>query len=164
MSMAAEDRVRSRSSPSRITNTRHSRSVSTVLSASKDGSTNTGRANSRPSPGNLRLSPHDTLWTRCSATFARAFQGPLPEDLEHDGIPERPLYSFSAVAMVATYRFFAGLPMHRQDRLQRALGVEVPDASIWDMCERLADVMRPINRALHALAKDAVLFFGDDTG
>jgi hypothetical protein len=91
------------------------------------------------------------------------FKAPVPEILEDDGLRNRHLYSYSAVAIVATYRFFAGLPMHRQDRLQRMLGVAVPDASIWDMCERLADVLRPIWRVLHEIAKDALVFFGDDT-
>lgn len=40
----------------------------------------------------------------------------------------------------------------------------MPDASIWDMCERFADVARPVVRELHRLAADAILFFGDDTG
>lgn len=92
------------------------------------------------------------------------FKAPLPEILEEDGIYQRKLYSYSAVAIVATYRFFAGVPMHRQERLQRALGVAIPDASIWDMCERLAEVLRPIWRLLHRIATEAILFFGDDTG
>jgi transposase len=92
------------------------------------------------------------------------FRAPLPERFEEDGVHARTLYSYSAVAMVSVYRYFAGLPMHRQQTMQKALGVEIPDASIWDMCERMADALRPIHRALHELAKDARLFFGDDTG
>lgn len=103
----------------------------------------------------------DTL--RCNLCKA-VFKAPLPEPLVEDGVGERTLYSYSAVAIVSTFRFFAGLPMHRQDKLQKALGVEVPDSSIWEMCERLADVVRPVWRELHGLAKDAPLFFGDDTG
>jgi hypothetical protein len=92
------------------------------------------------------------------------FKAPLPEPLLADGVEERPLYTYSAVAMVVFFRFFAGVPMHRQDRLQRALGVPVPDASIWDMCERFANLARSIVRVLFALAADAPLFLGDDTG
>lgn len=100
---------------------------------------------------------------RCNLCKA-VFKAPLPEILLDDGIEERRLYSYSAVAMVVFYRFFAGLPMHRQDRLQRALGVPIPDASIWDMCERFADLAGPIVGVLHSLAADAALFYGDDTG
>ena len=103
----------------------------------------------------------DTL--RCSLCSS-VFKAPLPAALIDDGVEERPLYARSAVAMVVYYRFFAGVPMHRQDRLQRALGVPVPDSSIWDMCERFADVARPVVRALHAAAADARVFYGDDTG
>jgi transposase len=92
------------------------------------------------------------------------FRAPLPARYEDDGVYGRTLYTYSAVAMVSVYRYFAGLPMHRQQTMQKALGVEIPDASIWDMCERMADALRPIHRALHDLAKDAKLFFGDDTG
>lgn len=92
------------------------------------------------------------------------FKAPLPEELVADGVQERPLYTYSAVAVAAVYRFFGGLPMHRQQMLQKALGVAVPDASIWDMCERLADALRPIARVLHVFAADATLLYGDDTG
>jgi len=92
------------------------------------------------------------------------FKAPLPEALEADGVSGRTLYSYSAVAMVCIYRCFGGLPMHRQENLQRALGVPVPDASIWDMCERQADVLRPIRRHLLSRGANAKLFHGDDTG
>ncbi len=92
------------------------------------------------------------------------FKAPLPEVLEADGISGHVLYSFSAVAIVATYRFFGGLPMHRQQTLQAALGIPVPDASIWDLCERLADILQPIRRVLVEQAAQAKVFYGDDTG
>ncbi len=103
----------------------------------------------------------DTL--RCNSCLA-VFKAPIPESWTDDGVEERTLYTHSAVAMVVYYRFFAGVPMHRQDRLQRALGVPVPDASIWDMCERFADVATHVVRVLSRLASDAPLFYGDDTG
>ncbi|MFC1612066.1 transposase [Myxococcota bacterium] len=92
------------------------------------------------------------------------FRAPLPAVLEADGVSGRVLYTHSAVAMVCILRCFGGLPMHRQDRLQKALGVPVPDASIWDMHERLANAMRPVWRHLVTQSANARLFFGDDTG
>ena len=100
---------------------------------------------------------------RCNAC-EEVFRAPLPATLEADGVDGRTLYSYSAVAMVCILRCFGGLPMHRQDRLQEALGVPVPDASIWDMHERLAAAMRPVWRHLVTKAADASLYFGDDTG
>jgi len=92
------------------------------------------------------------------------FRAPLPAAMEADGVSGRTLYTYSAVAMVCILRCFGGMPMHRQDRLQRMLGVAVPDASIWDMHERLANAMRPVWRFLVMQAANAELFFGDDTG
>lgn len=94
----------------------------------------------------------------------KVFRAPLPADLEADGVGGRTLYTYSAVAMVCVLRCFGGLPMHRQDRLQQALGVPVPDASIWDMHERLANAVRPVWRCLMRQAANAAVFFGDDTG
>jgi len=92
------------------------------------------------------------------------FKAPLPEALQADGVSGQTLYSHSAVSMVSIYRFFAGMPMHRQQSIQEALGVPIPDASIWDLCERLADVLRPVRHHLHELAANALRFYGDDTG
>ena len=92
------------------------------------------------------------------------FSAPLPAELETDGISGRTLYTYSAVAMVCIMRCFGGLPMHRQDRLQKALGIAVPNSSIWDMHERLANAIRPVWRYLVTEAANATLFFGDDTG
>jgi len=100
---------------------------------------------------------------RCN-TCDEVFRAPLPATLEADGVGERTLYSYSAVAMVCILRCFGGSPMHRQDRLQQALGVPVPDASIWDMHERLAGALRPVWRHLVTEAAHAALYFGDDTG
>ena len=97
---------------------------------------------------------------RCKTSFT----APLPEALQQDGVNGRSLYSYSAVAIVCIYRCFAGVPMHRQQNLQKSLGVHVPDASIWDMCERMADILRPVRRYLFDKAANAPLFFGDDTG
>jgi hypothetical protein len=92
------------------------------------------------------------------------FRAPLPATLARDGVNGKVLYTNSAVAMVCILRCFGGLPMHRQDRLQRALGVPVPDASIWDLHERLAAAVRPVWRYLVTSSANAALFFGDDTG
>jgi transposase len=92
------------------------------------------------------------------------FKAPLPVELEADGVSGLTLYTYSAVAIVGIYRFFSGQPMHRQESLQSVLGVPVPDASIWDMCERLAEAVRPIRDVLLARSADALVFFGDDTG
>jgi hypothetical protein len=84
--------------------------------------------------------------------------------ISEDGVSGRTLYSYSAIALVSIYRCFGGMPMHRQEQLQRALGVPIPDASIWDMCERMANLARPIRQHLFKQASNSPLFYGDDTG
>ena len=92
------------------------------------------------------------------------YKAPMPQECVDDGVSGLVMYSYSAVAITSIYRFFAGMPMHRQETLQKALGVAVPDSSIWDMCEKLANHLRPIRRYLMQQSKDAMVFHGDDTG
>jgi hypothetical protein len=64
----------------------------------------------------LVVTRHTVEALQCNLCKA-VFKAPLPEVLEADGIQERTLYSYSAIAIVCTYRFFAGMPMHRQERV-----------------------------------------------
>lgn len=93
----------------------------------------------------------------------QVFTAPLSEELKRDGVSGLRLYSYSAAAVVVVFRFFGGMPMYRQKTMQDALGVAVPDASMFDMCERMADAARPVERHLRRLAQGAKGFFGDDT-
>lgn len=92
------------------------------------------------------------------------FVAPLPEELERDGVSGRRLYSYSAVAIVSIYRYFGGMPLFRQQTLQAALGTAVPDSSMADLCERMANAAVPLARYLRTLSRSASGFFGDDTG
>lgn len=92
------------------------------------------------------------------------FVAPLPEELERDGVSGLRLYSYSAVAVVSIYRYFGGMPLFRQQTLQAALGTAVPDSSMADLCERMANAAGPLARYLRELTRSASGFFGDDTG
>ncbi len=91
------------------------------------------------------------------------FTAQLAPAFAQDGVSGRRLYSDSAASVVCIHKYFGGLPWYRQETLQTALGVSVPDASMADLCERVADAAAPVARALERLAANAVTFFGDDT-
>lgn len=96
----------------------------------------------------------------CKAVFT----APLDEALQRDGVSGLRLYSFSAASVVSIQKYFGGLPWYRQQTLQLALGIMVPDASMADLCERVANVIAPVARLLRGLARCAAGFLGDDTG
>lgn len=93
----------------------------------------------------------------------KIFEAELPEALQNDGVGNGNLYAFSAASMVVALKYLGVMPWHRQETLQAAIGVEVPDASMFDMCERLVDIARPVTRVLEENAAQAPLFYGDDT-
>lgn len=92
------------------------------------------------------------------------FTAPVAATFAQDGVSGRRLYSDSAASVVCIHKYFGGLPWYRQETLQASLGVSVPDASMVDLCERVADAAAPVARYLERLAANAVTFFGDDTG
>ena len=96
----------------------------------------------------------------CDATF----RAPLSEAARLDGAFGTTLYSYSAVALMAIFKFFGVVPWHRMETLQAWIGVHVPDASMFDQCERLANTVAPVVKHLLRLSANAQLFYGDDTG
>jgi transposase len=92
------------------------------------------------------------------------FKAPLSEGAQLDGAFGNTLYSYSAVAMIAIFKFFGVVPWHRMETLQDWIGVHVPDASMFDQCERLANTIAPVVNYLERLSADAPMFYGDDTG
>jgi transposase len=91
-------------------------------------------------------------------------EAPLPDALRDDGVGEGRLYSYSAHSMVVLLKFIGVMPWHRQQTLQAAVGVTVPDASMSDMCEVVANIGQPVVHELRRLAAQAPLLYGDDTG
>lgn len=93
----------------------------------------------------------------------RIFEARLPEPLRVDGVGEGRLYSHSAHSTVVLLKYLGVMPWHRQQTVQSAMGVMVPDACMWDMCESVSTTVRPVTSALQTLASAAPLFYGDDT-
>jgi transposase len=94
---------------------------------------------------------------------ASIFEAALPDSLRDDGVGNGKLYSHSAHTAVVLLKYLGVMPWHRQQTLQSAMGVMVPDACMWDMCEALCAVVRPVVSALELLAGASPLLYGDDT-
>lgn len=94
------------------------------------------------------------------------FRAKLSPDVVADGGDQknRPLYAHSAVAMIVIFKFFGVMPWKRLETIQEAVGVYVPDSSMSDQSERLANAILPVVRLLWHRAGNAHLFYGDDTG
>jgi hypothetical protein len=91
------------------------------------------------------------------------FEAALPDKLVADGVGNGKLYSYSAHSTVVMLKYLGVMPWHRQQTLQAAMGIMVPDACMWDMCETLSSVVRPVVCAIQGLAAASPLLYGDDT-
>lgn len=89
---------------------------------------------------------------------------PIPEELAADGVGGSSRYTYSAAAVTVLEKFLAGTPWHRLEMLQGAYGIKVPDSSMSDMCERLANIALRVVRVLIRLAANRPVLHGDDTG
>ena len=105
---------------------------------------------------------HEVDRLQCNVC-GEVFEAPLPDDLVNDGVGTGWLYSYSAHSTVVLFKYLGVVPWHRQQTLQGAMGVRVPDACMWDMCETLSNIAAPVVRVLAHLAGNAPLLYGDDT-
>lgn len=111
----------------------------------------------------LQAERHEAERLQCNLCKA-IFTASLGRESEENGVDGRRLYAFSAATTVVVQKYYGSTPWHRQEGLQAAQGVEVPDASMSDLCERVANDAAPIARVLRGRARDAKLLLGDDTG
>ena len=98
---------------------------------------------------------------RCNACGIY-FTAPMPPEVLRDGGSEQK-YGYSARALMAIYKHFAGLPFYRQQTLQQMLGLPVSASTIFDQNEVLANTLQPIFKAFIALSANAVHYHSDDT-
>lgn len=93
---------------------------------------------------------------RCSAC-GEVFTASLPKEA---GAGK---YSARAGAVLAVSRYYLGLPFYRIERYQSMLGVPVPDATQWDLVERVGDSAHRVFTYLEELAAQGELIYQDDT-
>jgi hypothetical protein len=98
---------------------------------------------------------------RCN-TCGAYFTADLPETIMADGSATQK-YGYSARALMAIYKYFAGLPFYRQSSIQKLLGVNLTASTVFDQVERVCDAIYPVYLYLLTLAADAQHYYLDDT-
>jgi transposase len=72
-------------------------------------------------------------------------------------------YNEAAGAMIVMLRYGAGFPFYRLEQFQKSLGVPLPDATQWDIAEKVADRIHPVYRELIRYAAQGEVVHHDDT-
>ena len=98
---------------------------------------------------------------RCNAC-GEYFTAELPKEVKDDG-GEDNQYTYSAKAIMAIYRYFGGLPLHRQESMGNLLGVPINASTILDQTEHVANAGNVIFNYLKKLAGSAKSYQLDDT-
>lgn len=86
----------------------------------------------------------------------------LPAEVIEDG-GEKNQYTYSAKAIMAIYRYFGGMPLHRQENLSHLLGVPISASTIFEQVEKVSDTGNVIFNYLKKLAANAESYQLDDT-
>jgi transposase len=93
---------------------------------------------------------------RCDAC-GKVFTAPTPPEAGQEK------YDASVGATVALLRYGSGMPHYRLARLQKSLGVPMPESTQWETMQPLAQQAQPIFEELIALAAQSPLIHHDDT-
>jgi transposase len=72
-------------------------------------------------------------------------------------------YDETASSMIGLFKYGAGLPFNRIEKLQAGFGVPLPAATQWEIVERAAKQMEPAHDELAHQAAQAKLLHNDDT-
>jgi transposase len=98
---------------------------------------------------------------RCN-TCGAYFTAGLPPEVLQDG-PGTRKYGYSAWALMAIYKYFAGLPFYRQSSIQKLLDVKISASTVFDQVELVFNAIYPVFHHLLNLSADAVHYAIDDT-
>lgn len=72
-------------------------------------------------------------------------------------------YDEAAGAMIVMLRYGAGFPFYRLEQFQESLGIPLPDATQWDITEKVADNTHPVYRELIQYGAQGEILHHDDT-
>lgn len=113
--------------------------------------------------GNAPLSCHKHVAEqyRCNGC-GEIYTASLPEHVTADG-PRDQQYGYSARSALCIGKYFAGSPFYRQEHINGLLGMSISASTIFDQCEKVANALNPIFKAIKRTAADATLFYLDDT-
>lgn len=98
---------------------------------------------------------------RCN-TCGAYYTAEVSDKVQQDGGADQQ-YGFSARALMAIQKYFAGAPFYRQQTLQQLFGMPVSASTVFDQCEQLANAIQPLFAYLLVLARSAGLYYIDDT-
>ena len=113
--------------------------------------------------GNAPLSCHKHVAEqyRCNGC-GEIYTAKLPEHVTADG-PRDQQYGYSARSVLCIGKYFAGSPFYRQEHINGLLGMSISASTIFDQCEKVANALNPVFKAIKRVAADAALFYLDDT-
>lgn len=98
---------------------------------------------------------------RCNACGAY-FSAEVSDEVKADGESHQK-YGYSARALMAISKYFAGSPFYRQGSMQDLLGVSITASTIFDQIEYLANAVYPVFKHVTHLASMAHHYYLDDT-
>ena len=109
----------------------------------------------------LKPTQHVMERLRCNACGAY-FTAEVSADVTDDGECHQK-YGYSARALMAISKYYAGSPLFRQGSMQGLLGVSVTASTIFDQIETLSNAVYPVFRYLLAMAGYGYHYHLDDT-
>jgi len=72
-------------------------------------------------------------------------------------------YDATVASMVALLKYGTGQPFHRQDKLQKSLGVPLPASTQWEIVSDAAPSLAPASDELIRQAAQGTVLYNDDT-
>lgn len=75
----------------------------------------------------------------CSCKEGGVIQAPAPT-----GIVDRSRYEASVYALVVASKYLLHLPLYRLEAEFRSQGISLPRSTMWNLCERTAELMKPV--------------------
>lgn len=66
-------------------------------------------------------------------------------------------------SILATRKYFAGMPLYRQEQYFKMQGVPLSDSTQWDLIEEVGDAAYPVFLCLEKLAANGKIVYQDDT-
>ncbi|KAG1649247.1 hypothetical protein GQR58_029187 [Nymphon striatum] len=109
----------------------------------------------------LSCHKHVAQQMRCNGC-GEIYCAELPAQVIADG-PRDQQYGYSARSVMAIAKYFAGSPFYRQAHINALLGSPVAASTIFDQCEKVANALNPVFKAVKQAAANATLFYLDDT-
>ncbi len=72
-------------------------------------------------------------------------------------------YDAKFKAWIVMQKYYVAVPFYRQEYFQRLIGFPLPDATQWDLVEKVANCCYPVFNYLKVLAAQGKRIFNDDT-